>query len=88
MDHANEVLRTYRQEHGLSCKEMGDLLGIKESTVRSLENGNRQVTPERAKNIEEKVALALAGRKVRRALTRWQLLPDFFGEPKRRKAAA
>jgi hypothetical protein len=48
------------------------VLGIAEVTLRSLENGNRRITPEKAKEFDERT-----GGK----LLRVRLLPDFFAPP-------
>jgi transcriptional regulator with XRE-family HTH domain len=63
------VLRGYRVQAGLSPEEFAKKLGVAVPTLRSLENGTRPITPERAKEIEER----LDG-----ALTRAQLRPDMF----------
>jgi DNA-binding transcriptional regulator YdaS (Cro superfamily) len=75
------LLRLYREKHGISCGEFARKLGVAEPTMRSLENGTRPITPERAKKIEE-----VTGGE----LTRPQLLPDIFGPhsaPRSRAAA-
>lgn len=72
MRHGNRLLREYRTKKGLSCEEFAKKLGIAEPTMRSLENGTRSITPERAKEIEEKTG---------GALTRTALRPDIFGVP-------
>lgn len=64
------ALRRYRQAHNLSAQDFAKLLGIAESTLRSLENGNRPITAEFAKNAE----IVTEGR-----LTRRKLLPELFG---------
>ena len=69
MSSAQELLRGYREKHGLSCKEFALKLGIAEPTLRSLENGTRTITAERAKDIEE----ITAGE-----ITRSTLRPDLF----------
>lgn len=63
-------LRSFRESQGLSPDEFADLLGIPRPTLRSLENGTRPITAERAKQIEEKT---------RGGLTRIDLRPDLFG---------
>jgi transcriptional regulator with XRE-family HTH domain len=67
-----KYLTAYREAHGLSRKEFADVLGIAEVTLRSLENGNRRITPEKAKEFDERT-----GGK----LLRVRLLPDFFAPP-------
>ena len=63
-----ELLRDYRQERGLSMLEMAKLLGVAESTARSLENGTRRITPDRAIEIENALGIS-----------RRELCPDLFG---------
>ena len=65
----NKILRDYRQKNKLHSDEFAKRLGIATSTLRSLENGTRRITPERAVEIE----IALNG-----AIKRERLLPDFF----------
>lgn len=65
-----KILKAYREKQGLSPAEFAKQLGVAEVTVRSLENGTRNISPERAKMIEE----ATKG-----ALKRTQLRPDIFG---------
>lgn len=67
MREPSHVLREYREKHGLSCAEIGKLLGIAEPTARSLENGNRRITPEMAVEIEKALGIP-----------RQKLVPDFF----------
>lgn len=71
---ANEhlILRAYREKRGIPCAEMARRLGIAEATMRSLENGTRSITPERARQIE----VATDGE-----VTRAALLPLIFGPP-------
>lgn len=63
------VLREYRQKHRLSSAALAKLIGIAESTGRSLENGNRRVTPEMAVEIEKAIGIP-----------RKKLCPEFFTE--------
>lgn len=56
----HELLRKYRTDNGLSCAQMGKLLGVAESTARSLENGNRSITAERAVAIELAIGIPRA----------------------------
>lgn len=78
MNTGHALLRLYREKHGISCLEFAKRIGVAEPTMRSIENGTREITPERAKKIEE----ATGGE-----LTRADLRPDVFGEsPKRRPA--
>lgn len=65
----NKVLREYRQKNKLHSDELAKKLGIAPSTLRSLENGTRRITPERAIEIEQ----ALNG-----AIKRERLLPEIF----------
>lgn len=67
MHKPSHVLREYRQKHGLSCADVGKLLGIAEPTARSLENGNRRITPEMAVEIEKALGIP-----------RQKLVPDLF----------
>lgn len=50
-------LRKYRKERGLDCDELGKQLGLAGSTVRSYENGNREIDPEMAVHIEKKIGI-------------------------------
>lgn len=70
MAYEYRLLRNYREKHGIPCAELARRIGIAEPTMRSLENGTRAITPERAKLIEE----VTSGE-----LTRQALLPDVFG---------
>lgn len=72
------MLRLYRESLKLDPAAFAKSLGIAESTLRSLENGNRTITAERAVEIEERT---------KGGLTRHQLRPDIF-DPPRKKAAA
>lgn len=65
------ILRTYRQQKGLSAADFAKSLGIAEVTLRSLENGTRVITAERAAEIEDKTG---------GEITRHDLRPDLFGE--------
>lgn len=67
---SHELLREYRTKQGLSPKRFAKKLGVAVPTLRSLENGTRPITPERAKEIED----ATGG-----AITRAALRPDIFG---------
>jgi DNA-binding transcriptional regulator YdaS (Cro superfamily) len=70
-------LRAYRESLGLSPEEFAQLLRIPRPTLRSLENGTRLITAERAMEIEAKT---------QGALTRIELRPDLFGTlPKQRR---
>lgn len=64
------ILREYRLMLDQSPEAFAKRLGIAESTLRSLENGTRRITPERAVEIEK----ALNG-----AIPRERLLPEVFG---------
>lgn len=73
------LLRSYRLARKLTPAEFAEQLGIPERTLRSLENGWRPITAERAKAIEQKTS----GR-----LTRIDLRPDLFSDlPRRRREA-
>lgn len=63
------ALRTYREKQGMKRKEFAALLGIPQSTYRSLENGWRPITPERAMEIEKRTG---------GGLTRERLLRELF----------
>lgn len=63
------LIRSYRQGLGLSCKDFAERMSIPEPTLRSLENGSRIITAERAKEIEDKT---------NGELTRHALRPDIF----------
>lgn len=65
------VLRAYRERQKLDPAEFAKQLGIPEPTLRSLENGWRPITAERAKELEQKTS---------GGLTREQLRPDLFGD--------
>lgn len=69
-----QVLREHRERQGLSCEDFAKELGIAEVTLRSLENGTRNITAERAVEIEEKTAGAIG---------RHQLRPDLYPEEAR-----
>lgn len=82
MPAGHEILRSYRLKQGISPEDFAKQLGVAEPTLRSLENGTRAITPERAVEIEEKTD---------GALTRHDLREDIFGpapKPERKKAAA
>lgn len=64
-----KYLRAWREAQGLSTKDMAAKLGIAEVTLRSMENGHRRITPEKAKEFDERTGGQLA---------RARLLPDFF----------
>lgn len=68
-------LREFRRKNSLSCKQMAGLLRIAEPTLRSLENGTRKITAERAVEIEAAT---------KQKIMRNDLRPDLFG--KRRAA--
>lgn len=51
------LLRESRAKLGLSCKEMAKRLRIPEPTLRSLENGWRPITAERAVELETKLGI-------------------------------
>lgn len=76
MAKTNQILRDYRQKRGLTCAELAALLGIAEPTVRSLENGNRTITAERAVDIE---------RRTNGEITRHDLRSDLY--PREERAA-
>lgn len=67
MPKPNQLLRDYRHSRGLSCEEMARLLGVAESTVRSLENGTRRIAAERAVAIERAIGIP-----------RHELCPEIF----------
>lgn len=69
MPAGHQILRDYRVQKGLSPDDFAKQLGIAEPTLRSLENGTRAITAERAKEIEERTD---------GGLTRVQLRPDIF----------
>lgn len=46
-------IREYREKREITPLELAKQLDIAESTLRSIENGNRPVTPEMAVKIEE-----------------------------------
>jgi transcriptional regulator with XRE-family HTH domain len=67
-------LRNFRVNHGRSSKDIAKTLGIAESTLRSYENGSREISGDLAKKIEEKLGIDRA-----------DLRPDLFRrEPKRK----
>jgi transcriptional regulator with XRE-family HTH domain len=53
-------LREYRQEHGLTCDELGKKLGLAGSTVRSYENGHRIIDGDTAVMIEGRIGVSRA----------------------------
>lgn len=67
MAKAHHLLREYRRKHGLSCAELAKLLGVAEPTARSLENGTRRITAERAAEIERATGIP-----------RHELRPDIY----------
>lgn len=69
MSQRHKLLRKYREKNQLSCEEVAGKLEIAESTLRSLENGNRPITAEMCKKIEK----VTGG-----AVTRAQLDPAIF----------
>ena len=69
MIETNQILRDYRQKRGLTCAEFAVLLGVAEPTARSLENGHRKITAERAVDIE---------RRTKGEVTRQELRPDLY----------
>ncbi len=74
------ILRSYRESIGYSTTEFARWLGIPSTTLRSMENGWRPITPHRAKWFEEKT---------NGALTRAKLVPELFADlPKPKKATA
>lgn len=67
--HKTSPIRAYRARKKLSCAALASQLGIAESTLRSIENGNRPVTPQFAMDVEK-----VTGGEI----TRIKLLPEFF----------
>ena len=63
----NSPIKNYRQQHQLSLRQLAHKLGIPEVTLRSLENGNRTVTAERAVALEGQLGIPRA-----------QFRPDLF----------
>lgn len=57
MSKPHEILRDWRLKQGLSCAEIAKKLGVAETTVRSLENGHRPITAERAVAIENVIGI-------------------------------
>jgi len=55
---AHKRIRAYRESNGISAADMARRLEIAESTLRSIENGNRPVTPEMAVKIEEVIGIS------------------------------
>lgn len=50
-------LRQYRRQKRLTCDELGKQLGFAGSTIRSYENGNREIDAELAVRIEDKLGI-------------------------------
>jgi len=71
MGQRHNLLREYRERCAISTAEMAQKLGIAESTLRSLENGNRTITAELCRNIE----VVTKG-----AVTRADIDPAIFGQ--------
>jgi transcriptional regulator with XRE-family HTH domain len=71
MTNGHHFLRQYRKAQGVSCADMAQKLGVKESTLRSYENGNRRIPPEFAINAETRTD---------GDLSRQKLLPNLFRE--------
>jgi DNA-binding XRE family transcriptional regulator len=55
--HARQRIRSYRTTHDIPPKDLALRLGIAESTLRSIENGNRKVTPDLAVVIEREIGI-------------------------------
>lgn len=64
-----QVLREYREGRGVAPDAFAKQLGVAESTLRSMENGTRPITPQRAVEIEERTS---------GGLTRQKILPELF----------
>jgi transcriptional regulator with XRE-family HTH domain len=69
----HSLLRRYRLKKKMTTKQLADLLGLADSTVRSLENGNRAFTAEQAKHIEVRTA---------QEIMRYELRPDLYDAPR------
>lgn len=52
-----EPLDTYCELHSLSAEDLAERLGWPAPTVRSLVNGNRTLTAERAVEIEKRIGI-------------------------------
>ena len=52
MAKAKGALRTYRKRLGLTAKAVAQKIGVAESTLRSFENGTREIDGEMAVQIE------------------------------------
>lgn len=50
-------LRQYRRKHALNCDELGKKVGLAGSTIRSYENGNREVDADTAVMFERKLCI-------------------------------
>ena len=53
-------LRAYRMAQGISTDEIAKQLGVAASTLRSWENGNRQLSAEMAVKVEKLFGIARA----------------------------
>ena len=57
---AHKLIRPYREANDVSPAELAKRLCIAESTLRSLENGNRKVTPGMAVALERETGIPRA----------------------------
>ncbi len=63
-----KLIKTKREQRGLSRKDLADAVGVKEAMIAHVENGHRGVSPKRAGAYE--VALGIPKR---------DLCPEVFG---------
>lgn len=68
-------LRRYRDQNDLSQADLAEKLGISRQLVGLIENGEREVTPENARDWEKIIGIA-----------KQQFRPDIYGEPHSERA--
>jgi HTH-type transcriptional regulator/antitoxin HipB len=64
----NKKIRNARKMRGITQKELGKMLGYSEAHICHFEKGNRHITPEAVKKIEDILKINLEG------------LDDYYGE--------
>jgi len=62
-------LRAYRSENGLTQGMLAEILGVSDATITHIENGRRRITPENAKDWENKIPIS-----------KEILCPEIFGD--------
>ena len=64
------AIKTYREKHSLTQRELADKLGVSQNFISKAELGERFFSPKKATEIEKKT---------KGAIKRVQLRPDIFG---------